>query len=132
MTPHRPAPLLHARLDSGLTLATVLPTHLTEDNAEALGQELSRLVEGPARPRLRLDLARVRFLTGTVLAKLVGLHRRVRAAGGELVLLNVTGVVYEVFEVTRLHQFLDVRRPGTARARDEAELRDLAPPLVER
>jgi hypothetical protein len=36
----------------------------------------------------------------------------VRAAGGELVLLNVAGVVYEVFAVTRLDQFLDVRRPG--------------------
>jgi anti-anti-sigma regulatory factor len=45
-----------------------------------------------------------------VLGKLVGLHKRVRAAGGELTLLNVAGVVYEVFEVTRLHQFLDVRR----------------------
>jgi len=36
----------------------------------------------------------------------------VRAAGGELVLLNVAGDVYQVFEVTRLDRFLDVRRPG--------------------
>jgi anti-sigma B factor antagonist len=112
MTPHRPAPLLHARQDGGLTLATVLATHLSEANAEELSEELSRLLGGAARPRLRLDLARVRFLTSTVLGKLVALHKRVRAAGGELVLLNVAGVVYEVFEVTRLDQLLDVRRPG--------------------
>jgi anti-anti-sigma factor len=112
MTPHRTAPILHARQDGDLTRATVLTPNLTEDHAEELGVELSRLLQGAARPRLRLDLARVRFLTSTVLGKLVGLHKRVRAAGGELALLNVTGVVYEVFEVTRLDQFLDVRRPG--------------------
>jgi anti-anti-sigma factor len=112
MTPHRPAPLLHVRPAGDVTLATVLTPHLSEDHAEDLGEELARLVGGAARPRLRLDLARVRFLTSTVLAKLVGLHKRVRAAGGDLVLLNVAGVVYEVFEVTRLHQILDVRRPG--------------------
>jgi anti-anti-sigma factor len=110
MTPHRSAPLLQVRQAGHLTLAVVLTDDLSEANAEALGEELSRLLEGAARPRLRLDLARVRFLTSTVLGKLVGLHRRVRAAGGELTLLNVTGVVYEVFEATRLHQLLDVRR----------------------
>jgi anti-anti-sigma factor len=112
MSQHRPAPLLHVRQDGDVTLATALATHLSEANAEALGEELSRLVEGPAPPRLRLDLAHVRSLTSAVLGKLVGLHRRVRACGGELVLLNVTGVVYRVFEVTRLDQLLDVRRPG--------------------
>jgi anti-anti-sigma factor len=112
MSPHRPAPILHVRPAGEVTLATVLTPHLSEANAEELGEELSRLLAGAARPRLRLDLARVRFLTSTVLGKLVGLHKRVRAAGGELALLNVAGVVYEVFEVTRLDQFLDVRRPG--------------------
>jgi anti-anti-sigma factor len=112
MSPHRPAPILHVRQAGDLTLATVLTDDLSEANAEALGEELSRLLEGSARPRLRLDLARVRFLTSTMLGKLVALHKRVRACGGELTLLNVTGDVYQVFEVTRLHQLLDVRRPG--------------------
>src|SRR5690349_20972531 len=116
MTPHRPAPLVHARKAGDVTLATVLTADLNEANADDLGEQLSRLVEGVARPRLRLDLGRVHFLTSTVLGKLVGLHKRVRAAGGELALLNVTGDVYEVFEVTRLHRFLDVRRPPRAAA----------------
>jgi anti-anti-sigma factor len=108
----RPAPLLHARQDGGVTLVTVLATHLSEAHAEALGAELSRLAGAASPPRLRLDLARVRFLTSTMLGQLVALHKRVRAAGGELTLVNVAGVVYEVFEVTRLNQVLDVRRPG--------------------
>ena len=113
---HRPTPLLDAHKAGDVTLVTVLTHDLSEANAEDLGEELFRLAEGVARPRLRLDLARVRFLGSTVLGKLVALHKRVRAAGGELVLLNVTGDVYEVFELTRLHQFLDVRRPPRAAA----------------
>jgi anti-anti-sigma factor len=116
MMPHRPAPLLNACKAGDVTLATVLTPYLSEANAEDLGEELFRLVEGVARPRLRLDLGQVTFLTSTVLGKLVGLHKRVRAAGGELVLLNVTDYVYEVFELTLLHQFLDVRRPPRAAA----------------
>jgi anti-sigma B factor antagonist len=114
MTLHRPAALLHALKAGDVTLVTVLTHDLSEANADDLGEELFRLVEGVARPRLRLDLGRVHFLTSTMLGKLVGLHKRVRAAGGELVLLNVTGYVYEVFELTRLHEFLDVRRPPLA------------------
>jgi anti-sigma B factor antagonist len=115
MPPHRPTPLLHARKAGDVTLAAVLTPDLSEANAEAVGQALVHLVEGVARPRLRLDLARVRFLTSTALGQLVALHKRVRAAGGELVLLNVADPVYEVFEVTRLHQLLDVRRGGDDR-----------------
>jgi anti-anti-sigma factor len=116
MMPHRPAPLLHARKAGDVTHVTVLTHDLSEANAKVVGQALVHLVEGVARPRLRLDLARVRFLTSTLLGNLVALHKRVRATGGELVLLNVTGYVYEVFELTRLHEFLDVRRPPRAAA----------------
>jgi anti-sigma B factor antagonist len=111
MKPHRPAPLLHAHKAGDVTLATVLAEDLCEVNAQAVGQALDRLVEGVARPRLRLDLGRVHYLTSTALGNLVVLHKRVREAGGELALLNVTDPVYEVFEVTRLHRVLDVRRP---------------------
>jgi hypothetical protein len=63
---------------------------LSEANAEAVGQELLRRTEGVARPRLRLDLASVRFLTSTALGLMVGWHKRVRAGGGELMRLPVT------------------------------------------
>ena len=88
---------------------------MSEANAEAVGQALVRLVEGVARPCLRLDLAAVRHMTSTALGKLVALHNWVRAAGGDLALLNVTDPVYEVLAVTRLHQLLDVRRGGDDR-----------------
>jgi len=74
MMPHRPAPLLNACKAGDVTLATVLTPYLSEANAEELGKELFRLVEGVAWPRLRLDLAQVSFLTSTVLGKLIAVH----------------------------------------------------------
>jgi anti-sigma B factor antagonist len=97
-----------------VTLATITTPELGETNVHAVAAELGRLVDGRARPRLRLDLGQVRYLTSTALGRLVALHKRVRAAGGELVLANVTDPVYEVIHLTRLHEVFDVRRPGPA------------------
>jgi anti-anti-sigma regulatory factor len=90
MMPHSPLPLLHARKAEDVTLATILTSDLSEAKAEAVSQELLRLTEGVARPRLRLNLASVRFLTSTALGLMVGWHKRVRPGGGELMRLHVT------------------------------------------
>ena len=108
---HRNAPLLQVAQAGEVTLATITTPELGELNVHAVAAELSRLVGGRTRPRLRLDLGQVRYLTSTALGRLVALHKRVRAAGGALVLANVTDPVYEVICLTRLHEVLDVRRP---------------------
>jgi anti-anti-sigma factor len=110
--PHRPALPLQVEQSGEVTLATITTAELGELNVHAVAAELCRLVDGRARPRLRLDLGQVRYLTSTVLGQLVVLHKRVRAAGGELVLANVTGPAYEVIHLTRLHEVFDVRTPA--------------------
>jgi anti-sigma B factor antagonist len=108
---HRNAPLPQVAQAGEVTLATITTPELGELNVHAVAAELSRLVGGRTRPRLRLDLGQVRYLTSTALGRLVALHKRVRAAGGALALANVTDPVYEVICLTRLHEVLDVRRP---------------------
>jgi len=105
----------HLRVDrvEDVTVVRFTTADLGEAHMQAAAEELNALVDGLVRPRLRLDFGAVRFLTSTALGKLVTLHRRVRAAGGRLVLVNLTDLVYEVFEVSRLTEVLDVRRaPG--------------------
>jgi anti-sigma B factor antagonist len=111
---HRNAPLLQVAQAGEVTLVTIPVAELGETNVQAVAAELFRVVDGRARPRLRLDLGQVRYLTSTALGQLVALHKRVRAAGGELVLANVTDPVYEVIHLTRLHEVFDIRRPGSA------------------
>ena len=110
MSSQRRHPTLRLRKHGDVTVVRVAADDLSEVNAQAVGEELFRLVEGKAGCRLELDLAEVGFLTSTALGKFVALHKRVSAGGGRLSLTNVAGRVWEVFAVTRLDQFLDVRR----------------------
>ena len=102
-------PLLHVTAVRKTTIARVVTDDLGEDAVHAVGEQLSRLVEGLDPLDLVVDLEDVRFLTSTALGKLLALHKRLRAAGGRLRLTGVGDPVYEVFRVTRLHEVLDVR-----------------------
>jgi anti-anti-sigma factor len=82
---------------------------LGEGNAQAVSEQLNGLADGLERPRLRLDFGGVTFLTSTTVGNLVTLHKRVRAADGKLMLVNLTDLVHEIFDVTRLTELLDIR-----------------------
>ena len=58
-----------------------------------------------------VDLSAVEYPTAAHLGQLVALNRWVRASGGRLVVDKVGERAYEVFEVTRLTDVLDVRGP---------------------
>src|SRR4051812_12443348 len=81
----------------------------------ACGQ-LSRLVCESARPRLRLDLGGVGFLSAAAVGSLVALHRELAGVGGKLTLRNVRPAVYEIFRATRLTDLLDIRAAEEAAA----------------
>jgi anti-anti-sigma factor len=83
---------------------------LSTRTIEAACDEFRRLVRETDRRELRLDFLGVRYLSAGALGKLVALQKEIRAAGGRLSLANVGGLVYEVFQVTRLTGVLDVRR----------------------
>ncbi|MFJ1541164.1 anti-sigma factor antagonist [Micromonospora chalcea] len=64
----------------------------------------------PARPVMRVDLSGVRLLSAAGVRALVATHLRVRARGGELVLVDPDPVVARVLRVTGLQRVLPVRR----------------------
>src|SRR5437773_2225638 len=110
MSLQRRYPTLRVKKDDSVTVVKVAADDLCEANIQAVGEELFRVAELTARRRLQLDLGEVGFLTSTALGKFITLHKRMRAGGGQLVLANVTGPVWDLFAVTRLDQILDVRR----------------------
>jgi anti-anti-sigma factor len=95
------------------TFAAVLADRLDDANAEALGEALYRLAD---RPRLVVDLAAVGSVSSLGLAKLVGLHRRVRDGGGQLALANAQPFVCDVLEVTGLSRLFGLRSELPVRA----------------
>jgi anti-anti-sigma regulatory factor len=58
-----------------------------------------------------VDLSGVEYPTAACLGQLVALNSWVRASGGRLVVDKVSERAYEVFQVARLTEVLDVRRP---------------------
>jgi anti-sigma B factor antagonist len=80
-----------------------------EGNLQRVSEQLVRLAEDLTGQELHLDLDSVKYLGSMGLAKLVALHKKVRARDGRLVLVNVDPSVLEVFQITHLHKVLDLR-----------------------
>jgi anti-anti-sigma regulatory factor len=96
-----PSRLLHPS-----PLVRVTDSSLREDG---VGRRLVRLATTSGLEALHLDLGGVTSPTAGVLGQLVRLHKELHARGVGLVLWNVGA--YEVFELTRLTEVLDLR-PG--------------------
>jgi anti-sigma B factor antagonist len=102
-------PLIRVRREPGWTVLS-LPgcDALNEYNSPLLAQRLDQLPELGTGECLLLDLSGIRYVSSTGLEVLVGLNRRIRAAGGRLLLANAGPAVREVLAVTRLDSVLEV------------------------
>ena len=63
---------------------------------------------GADAPRLVLDLTAVEFLDSTALGTMIGALRRVREAGGEMIVVLPETSARRIFEITGLDSVLDV------------------------
>ena len=94
--------------DGSVTVRFPANTTLSEANAEEFARALLALAASTERPHLLVDLGGVTMLTSVILAKIIAVNGKVRAAGGRLTLFNPTPVVHQVFKVTRLDTILEV------------------------
>ncbi|SCL71632.1 anti-anti-sigma factor [Micromonospora peucetia] len=86
-----------------------------EVDIATVGAFRSALWAAPARPALRLDLSGVSLLSAAGVRALVAAHLRVRARGGELVLLRPDPVVERVLRATGLHRVIPIVDPCSDR-----------------
>ena len=81
---------------------------LDEGPCEATGKQLFSLVDHEGRRKLVLDFTGVERLVSAMLAKIIWLDKRVKAAGGRLALCSLSPALSEVFQTLRLHQLLNI------------------------
>jgi anti-sigma B factor antagonist len=81
---------------------------LSGTTAEAVSDELGRLVDREGRFRLILNFGKVESLTSLMLGKLIALNKKVQAAGGRLAVCNLSPDLQELFEITRLSEYLAI------------------------
>lgn len=85
-----------------------------EIDIATVGSFRAALWAAPARPVLRVDLSGVRVLSAAGVRALVAAHLRVRARGGELVLVDPDPVVARVLRATGLQRVMPVRQSTLA------------------
>ncbi|MET8283046.1 STAS domain-containing protein [Micromonospora sp. NPDC005174] len=72
----------------------------------------SALWSAPARPVVQLELSGLRLLSAAGVRTLLAAHLRVRARGGELVVVDPTPVVARVLRATGLHRVMPILEPA--------------------
>jgi anti-sigma B factor antagonist len=85
---------------------------LDEEALDRIHDQLLALADEPSESDLLLDCGNVEYLTSTALGTLINLHKKLAASGRHLIVGNLSPQVHEVFSVTKLDKFLDVRLAG--------------------
>jgi anti-sigma B factor antagonist len=79
-----------------------------DEAIERLADEVVRVIEAEAVPRIVLNFERVQFVSSTMLGMLLTLYNRVRARGGQLRLAAVRKRHQRLLAVTRLDTLFEV------------------------
>jgi anti-anti-sigma factor len=96
-------PLLEVEMVADV--AVVRFTHrslLRAELIEALGEQLTGLVEGSGCHKFVLNFANVESMTTAMVGKLVSLHQKVEAGEGRLALCNIDPFLREIFKILNL------------------------------
>jgi anti-anti-sigma factor len=67
------------------------------------------LTIGSEPPRVILNLSRLKFISSAFVAGMIAMQKRVRAAGGRLILCGMHPIVRETLHGARLDTFFDIR-----------------------
>jgi anti-anti-sigma factor len=81
---------------------------LQDEAIKALGDRLFGLVANEGHRRLVVNLTHVERMDSLLLGKLVALHKKAVAAGGRVVLCQLTPQLYDVFQTLQLTGFLRI------------------------
>jgi anti-sigma B factor antagonist len=111
--------LIEERPDGIVSIAWGTPTVMDAACADELRATFSEVERKSSR--IVLDMSQVEFIDSSIIGALVGLLRRVRAAGGDAKLAGVTPEVEMIFEVTRLHRVFRILPSVAAAVEDFAQ-----------
>jgi len=82
---------------------------LDQSNVQQLGDELDALLSKHKLKKLVLNFDKIHYMSSAVMGKLVGLHKKLNEAGGELRLCNIADSIYEIFEIMRFDKLFEIR-----------------------
>jgi len=94
---------LKTKSEQGVLVVTLTPSRLEGDTmAQSLVDETQAAVSHADAKKVVLDLEHVEYLTSANFRPLLALRKKLKEVGGRMVLCNLSPVVVEIFQTTRL------------------------------
>jgi anti-sigma B factor antagonist len=103
-----PNPALEIKRQGGDITARIDQKVLDESAVQGIRDSLLALAADETDGVLTLNLKAVDYLGSAMLETLINMYRKLKAKGSQLVLSNLQPQVYEVFEVTKLHELFEI------------------------
>jgi anti-sigma B factor antagonist len=104
-----PASRIHIQHIGDVTVVTFRDRRIIDEpNIQKIGEELFGLVDMLDCRKILTDFSNINYLSSAAIGKLLTLNKKVKAAGGKLVLCNLEPNVHEVLMVARVRA-LEVR-----------------------
>lgn len=95
--------------ESGVTCVEFIDRNiLDEANIQAIGDEISGLIDSEAEPKLLISFRNVDHLSSAALGTLITINNRIKEKGGQLRLADIDAQIYEVFVITRLNRLFEI------------------------
>ena len=79
-----------------------------------IGNELTKLVDDSARPRLVVSFKGVEHLSSAALGTMLTVMNRVKAKDGQLRLCDIASPIMQIFEITKLNRVLRIEKDVAA------------------
>lgn len=94
---------IDARTERGVLVLTFSPSRLEGDElAQQLVDETQAAVADAKANKVVMNLEHVQFMTSANFRPFLAMRKKLQAAGGRMVLCNLSGSVLQAFQVTRL------------------------------
>ena len=82
---------------------------LDQSNVQQLGEELDELLDKHKLKKIVLNFGNISYMSSAVMGKLVSLHKKLKAAGGQLKLCNIVASIFEIFQIMRFDRLFEIR-----------------------
>jgi len=81
---------------------------LNESTIIQINKDIMDLVEGKNNLKLVINFKYVKYLSSSVLSKLVAVQKKVGSLNGKMVLCSMDPILVRIFEITQLHKFFNI------------------------
>jgi anti-sigma B factor antagonist len=100
---------LRIRTQGDVTVAGFIDRNiLDEANIQAIGEELTSLIDASPKPKLLISFSNVDHLSSAALGTLITINNKVKGRGGQLRLSDIDPQIYEVFVITKLNKLFQI------------------------